>query len=171
MFQIAKPHVQFIQPFVIWMKTLVMIGRLTKGQCQRILIAGMIGRLGCHSSGKTYVLPITYVFDGGYIYAHSKDGLKLTMMRSNPDVCFQVDQIDDLCNWRSVIVWGKFEELTHSEEQEMALNILINGLHPYHTGDSVKPPKSTGDMNPRREKKPVFYRISIEEISGRFEKQ
>lgn len=148
-----------------------MIGTLTKGQCQRILIASMIGRIGCHSSGKTYVIPITYVFDGGYIYAHSKEGLKIEMMRKNPDVCFQVDQVDNLANWRSVIVWGKFEELTTAEEQEVALKALINGLHAMHTGDSVKPPKSNEDMNPRKEKKPVIYRISIEEMSGRFEKQ
>ena len=148
-----------------------MIGTLTKGQCQRILIASMIGRIGCHSEGKTYVIPITYVFDGGYIYAHSKEGLKIMMMRKNPDVCFQVDQIDNLSNWRSVIAWGKFEELTSSEEQEFALRILINTLHAFHTGDAVKPPPSSGDMNPNKEKKPVIYRISIEEISGRFEKQ
>lgn len=148
-----------------------MIGTLTKGQCQRVLIASMIGRIACHSSGKTYITPITYVFDGGYIYAHSKEGLKVEMMRKNPDVCFQVDQIDNLANWRSVIVWGKYEELTSSEEQEQALKILINGLHAFQTGDSVKPPKSTADMNPHKEKRPVIYRISIEEISGRFEKQ
>jgi nitroimidazol reductase NimA-like FMN-containing flavoprotein (pyridoxamine 5'-phosphate oxidase superfamily) len=148
-----------------------MIGTLTKGQCQRILIAGMIGRIGCHSSGKTYVIPITYVFDGGYVYAHSKEGLKVKMMRKNPDVCFQVDQIDNLSNWRSVIIWGKFEELKSSEEQELALQILVNGLGAHHTGDSVKPPKGTGEKTPHKEPKPVIYRISIEEISGRFEKQ
>jgi nitroimidazol reductase NimA-like FMN-containing flavoprotein (pyridoxamine 5'-phosphate oxidase superfamily) len=148
-----------------------MIGTLTKGQSQRVLIAGMIGRIGCHSSGKTYVIPITYVFDRGYIYAHSRDGLKIKMMRQNPDVCFQVDQIDNLANWRSVIAWGKFEELKTTEEQEAALEILVNGLQAFHIGDSVKPPKSTSELNPRKEKKPVIYRISIEEISGRFEKQ
>jgi nitroimidazol reductase NimA-like FMN-containing flavoprotein (pyridoxamine 5'-phosphate oxidase superfamily) len=148
-----------------------MIGTLTKGQCQRVLIAGMIGRIGCHSAGKTYVIPITYVFDGGYIYAHSKDGLKIQMMRLSPDVCFQVDQVDNLCNWRSVVIWGKFEELTTTEEQESALKILINGLEAFHTGDSVKPPKITSDINPRKEKKPVIYRISIDEITGRYEKQ
>ena len=148
-----------------------MIGTLTKGQCKRILIAGMVGRIGCHSSGKTYVIPITYVFDGGYIYAHSKEGLKVNMMRQNTDVCFQVDDIDNLSNWRSVIVWGKFEELKTNEEQEPALEILVNGLQAFHTGDSVKPPKNTGEMTPHREKKPVIYRISIDEMSGRYEKQ
>ena len=148
-----------------------MIGSLTKSQCERILLGSMIGRIGCYSSGKSYVVPITYVFDNGYIYAHSKEGLKVKMMRKNPEVCFQVDQIDNMANWRSVILWGKFEELKNNSEQEKALKILIHGLQAFPTSDSVKPPKSKLDMSPHKEKKPVIYRILIEEISGRFEKQ
>jgi uncharacterized protein len=148
-----------------------MIGSLTKTQCERILLGSMIGRIGCYSAGKPYVVPITYVFDNGFIYAHSKEGLKVKMMRKNPKVCFQVDQIENMTNWRSVILWGEFEELTAPVEQEKALKILVNGIEPFHTGESVKPGNSTSDMNPHKEKKPVFYRISINEISGRFEKQ
>jgi hypothetical protein len=37
-------------------------------------------------------VPITYVFDGEAVYAHSADGLKIRMMRANPHVCFEVDQ-------------------------------------------------------------------------------
>ena len=148
-----------------------MISSLTKDQCERILLGSMIAHLGCHSGGKTYVVPITYVMQNGYMYAHSKEGLKIRMMRKNPKVCFQVEQVDNMANWRSVIVWGKFEELKNKTEQEKAQKILINGLQAFTTGDSVKPPKDTGDMRPHKEEKPVFYRISIEEISGRFEKQ
>lgn len=147
-----------------------MIGSLTKSQCERILLGSMIGRIGCHSSGKSYVVPITYVFDNGYIYAHSKEGLKVKMMRKNPKVCFQVDQIESMSNWRSVILWGKYEELKSSAEQEKAIKILVNGIEPFHTGESVKPDHNAADMNPHKEKKPVFYRISIDEISGRYEK-
>ena len=32
-------------------------------------------------------------------------------MRANPFVCFEVEDIDDLANWHSVIAWGVFEEL------------------------------------------------------------
>jgi len=148
-----------------------MIGSLTKSQCERILLGSMIGRIGCYSAGKTYVVPITFVLDNGYIYAHSKEGLKVKMMRKNAKVCFQVDQIENMTNWRSVILWGKFEELKSPAEQEKAVKILISGIDPFRTSESVKPAASDHDMNPHKEKKPVFYRISIEEISGRFEKQ
>lgn len=146
-----------------------MIGSLKKEQCERILLGNMIGRIGCHTE-KTFVVPITYVFDNGYIYAHSKDGLKIKMMRKNPKVCFQVDQIDNMTNWRSVILWGTFQELKSNAEQAKAFKILVSGLEAFTTGDSVKPPKTVDERNPRKEKKPVFFRISIEEISGRFER-
>ena len=147
-----------------------MLASLTKPQCERILLSGMIGRLGCYSSGKVYVVPITYVFEDGYIYAHSREGLKTKMMRKNPKVCFQVDQIDTMSNWRSVMLWGKFEELSRAADQEKATKILLNRLQPYQISESVKPPESVPDALPRKEKKPVFYRIHVDEISGRFEK-
>lgn len=148
-----------------------MIGSLTKNQCERILLGSMIGRIGCYSAGKTYVVPITYVFDNGYIYARSKEGMKVKMMRKNAQVCFQVDQIDSMTNWRSVILWGKFEELKSPAQQEKAVRIFVNGIEAFHTSESVKPDIGTLENSPHKEKKPVFYRISIDEITGRFEKQ
>ena len=38
------------------------------------------------------------------------------MMRANPFVCFEVEDIDDLANWHSVIAWGVFEELACEDE-------------------------------------------------------
>jgi uncharacterized protein len=147
-----------------------MIGPLTKNQCERILLGSMIGRIGCHSAGKTYVIPVTYVFDNGYIYAHSREGLKVKMMRKNAKVCFQVDQIEGMTNWRSVILWGKFEELK-AGDQEKARRILIGGFEAFHLSESVTPDIGTLEVNPHKEKRPVFYRISIDEMTGRFEKQ
>ncbi|HEX6891750.1 MAG TPA: pyridoxamine 5'-phosphate oxidase family protein [Chryseolinea sp.] len=148
-----------------------MIGPLTKSQCERILLGSIIGRIGCHTAGKTYVVPLTYVFDNGYIYAHSREGLKVKMMRKNAKVCFQVDQIDNMTSWRSVIVWGEFEELKTGADQDKARKILTNGLEAFHLSESVKPDIGTLEINPHKEKKPVFYRISVDEMSGRFEKQ
>ena len=51
------------------------------------------------------------------------------MMRANPFVCFEVEQIDDLANWRSVIARGVFEELAGKDDQR-ALQLLVNRLMP-----------------------------------------
>jgi len=83
-----------------------MLGRLTDDQIDHVLNTQFIGRIGCSMKNKMYVVPVTYVFHEGHIYVHSKEGLKIKMMRDNPEVCFQVDKIENMTNWRSVILWG-----------------------------------------------------------------
>jgi len=92
------------------------------------------------------------------------------MMRKNPKVCFQVDQVDSMSNWRSVILWGRFEEMDTARDEEKAIRILVNRLQPFRTSESVKPSESAPNDMPTKEKKPVLYRIRVAEISGRFEK-
>ncbi len=88
-----------------------MLGTLNSEQIEQILRSEVIGRIGCHANGKTYVVPITYAYDGERVICHTSQGMKIQMMRSNPEVCFEVEQVDNLANWRSVIAWGKYEEL------------------------------------------------------------
>ena len=106
-----------------------MIGELNREQMERVLHSEVIGRIGCHAEGKTYVVPITYVFDGDSIYGHSAEGLKLQMMRKNPKVCFEVDHLENLANWQSVIAWGEFEELKGLEAQA-GMQKLVHRLMP-----------------------------------------
>jgi nitroimidazol reductase NimA-like FMN-containing flavoprotein (pyridoxamine 5'-phosphate oxidase superfamily) len=88
-----------------------MIGELTPEQINAVLFNEVVGRIACSSEGRIYIVPITYVFDGDAVYGHSAEGLKIRMMRANPHVCFEVDQRENLANWRSVIAWGVYEEL------------------------------------------------------------
>lgn len=43
---------------------------------------------------------------------------KIEMMRKNPKVCFEVDDIKNIFSWKSVIAWGTFEEITDIAEQD-----------------------------------------------------
>ena len=71
-----------------------MIGTLSPSKIEKLLRSEAIGRLGCQRDGKVYVVPLNYGYDGKFIYAHSKEGLKIGIMRENPDVCFEVDHWD-----------------------------------------------------------------------------
>ena len=53
---------------------------------------------------------------GNILYAHSLEGLKISIMRKNPTVCFQVDTMKDMADWESVLLWGTFEELTNEKD-------------------------------------------------------
>lgn len=148
-----------------------MIHDLTDDQIEYILRSEMIGRIGCAEKGKTYVVPTAYVYDGKYIYAHSKEGTKINMMRKNPSVCFQLDVIDTMASWRSVILWGDYEELKTSALQARALKLLNDRFTPLMVTESAKPSLNMeGRKIMEKLKRPVFYRIAIKERSGRYEK-
>lgn len=148
-----------------------MVGSLTHSQMEHVLQSQLVGRIACNAGHRLYVVPVSYAYQDGYIYAHSKEGLKIAMMRKNPEVCFQVDVIEDMTNWRSVIVWGTYEELERGNEQKNALRIIIDRFVPYTTSESVRP---HGFLRApeviEKERKAVVYRIKVLEMTGRFEK-
>lgn len=43
------------------------------------------------------------------------------MMRENPQVWFEVDDIKTMTNWQSVIAWGRFKEISGLEEKTTGL--------------------------------------------------
>ena len=83
---------------------------LDREEIDAFLHEQVVGRIGCHADGVTYVVPVIYAYDGNCLYAHTLVGQKVAMMRSNAEVCFEVDEYLD-GSWRSVIVQGRYEEL------------------------------------------------------------
>ncbi len=150
-----------------------MLGSLSKTQIDHVLDSQMIGRIGCHADGKTFVVPVTYAYDGKYIYAHSKEGVKIKIMRKNPKVCFEVDIVDNMANWRSVILWGEYEELKDAASQEKGMKILTDRLMPLVASETLHS-NEHHSMRPQlveKQQKTIVYRIKIMESTGRYEKQ
>lgn len=150
-----------------------MLGELNRAEIQQILRTQAVGRIGCHANGRPYVVPITYVYDGGVgIYFHSLAGLKIQMMRANPFVCFEVDVVHDLANWQSVIAWGQFEELT-GEPATKGLELLMNGLLPFITGETTTPSHGlpTSSHSDKLKTGLIVGRLNLLEMTGRFEKR
>lgn len=147
-----------------------MIGELTEAQIEELLQAELVGRLGCHDSDRTYVVPVSYAYDGSYLYSLSFEGLKLDIMRKNPKVCFQVDSMSDMANWRSAIVWGKFEELKDAESRKRGLSILVNRSLPLISSVTTHSHPAWPFVEKDLDKiKGIAYRIRVTEKTGRFE--
>ena len=143
---------------------------LDNNQIEKVISENIIGRLGCHADEETYVVPVSYAYDGTYIYFRSFEGLKLSMMRKNPKICFQIDTIKDMTNWDSVIVWGIFEELSNEEDRNKGLKKLMSRNLPEVSSDmtkfSTEWPFATIDY---KNVDGVVYRIRITKRSGRLE--
>ncbi|MGN6341092.1 MAG: pyridoxamine 5'-phosphate oxidase family protein [Ginsengibacter sp.] len=148
-----------------------MIEILSEQEIISVVSNSVIGRLGCHADGKTYVVPISFAYDSGYIYARTFEGMKLEMMRKNPEVCFQIDDMQSMAEWKSVILWGAFEELKKKVDREMGLKILLSRILPNVSSETVKftPewPFASGNLS---EIEGIVFRIRVREMSGRMEK-
>src|SRR5690349_15821111 len=116
-----------------------MLGKLNAEQIEQVLHSQTIGRIGCHCEGLTYVVPVTFVYDGERIIAHSSEGMKLQMMRANPSVCFQVDDIENMTSWKSVILWGAFRELEGTEAAQ-AIGLLADRIRSEFVSQTVHRP-------------------------------
>ena len=139
-----------------------MLGRLRPAQIREMLGDGTVGRIGVSVDGRSYVVPITYVYDGDAVYGHSVLGQKIRMMRKNPAVCFEVDAIEDLGNWRSVIAQGTYEELT-GDMAAAAAKLIRARLGPLTKSETAGPSGRAG-------RKHISYRIRLRERSGRYER-
>ena len=84
-------------------------------------------------------------------------------MRTNPRVCVEVDDIVDQFNWTTVVVKGKYEELTKSAAHQAARKRAY--LLFENRADWWYP--AAGKMRTSVIRTPVIYRIQIEDVSGR----
>src|SRR6266542_2301801 len=114
-----------------------MIDILSNDQIEEVLKKHFVGRIGCHNDDDIYVVPVSYAYDGKYVYVRSFEGKKLEMMRKDPKVCFQVDDMQNMANWRSVIAWGEFEELSDMTERNKALRLLIERQLPLFSSETT----------------------------------
>lgn len=142
-----------------------MLGDLNKKELIDLLESQVFGRLACSNDGETYVVPINYVYRDNAIYAHSGNGKKIEMMRANPKVCFQVDEIVDTFTWKSAILFGDFIELKGQERQQVMQGI-IQRIMPL----TDKPTEQTSHaIQPELHTNIVVFKIEIAKATGRFE--
>jgi nitroimidazol reductase NimA-like FMN-containing flavoprotein (pyridoxamine 5'-phosphate oxidase superfamily) len=141
------------------------IEQLKEEECLKILKLKQLGRIACSYNDQPYIVPLNFVFDGDkYLYASSVIGQKITWMRKNPLVCIEVDQIDGQNDWKTVVVYGKFEELPNTSEFADLRDFAGEILSKYPVGEQL--PDRTGKDKTIPENNTIFYRISIEKMTG-----
>ena len=151
-----------------------MIGHLNTEQVEEVLKENTLGRIGCNDGDTTYVVPVSYVYDGEFIIAHSVMGRKIEMMRKNPNICFEVDEVKSFTHWKSVIAWGEYEELTDEEEKYDAMKLFVDRMMYMKLSASAVPPEmSENRVHPRSPGhfKAIIYRIRLTRKTGRFENE
>ena len=128
----------------------------------------------CHvamadSTGKPYVVPMNFGFDGETLYFHSaQQGKKISILKENPDVCinFSIDhhlrwQNEDVAcsysmKYRSVLCYGKVEFIEDPEQKVAALHIIMKQF----SGKQFK-------FNPPSIREVSCWKVKVERFEGR----
>lgn len=139
---------------------------LSQSECQEFLLNANFGRIACSQNNQPYIVPFNFAFDGKeHLYAFSTLGQKILWMRENPLVSVEVEKISSEDNWTTVIVFGRYQELSDNPElakiKDYAHELLANRPKWW------KPAYLAGTHRQELEEKPVYFRVSIEKMTGR----
>lgn len=103
---------------------------------RKVLREAPVCRLALCRDNRPYLIPMNFVLEGKHLYLHSaKSGRKITILKKNPQVCFEATEKISLvkasepCGWgmryRSVIGFGRASFLRRPSEKARALNLIM----------------------------------------------
>jgi nitroimidazol reductase NimA-like FMN-containing flavoprotein (pyridoxamine 5'-phosphate oxidase superfamily) len=144
----------------------MLIRELSRDECIALLARNRLAHVACALEGQPYVVPLNFAYDDESIYAFSTVGRKIDWMRQNERVCVEVDELTSSEQWASVIVLGRFKELVDVPKLQGARAHAYRVLSRYAGWWSHAYLRVSGDHEVRA-LDPVYYRISIDEITGR----
>jgi len=145
---------------------------LWDGESEELLARNHTGRLAYAFKDRVGITPLHYVFDDGWIYGRTgseepwktirsdAESSKLSVILHNRWVAFEVDEVEGIFQWRSVVVRGALYMLSPDQPQdreplEKAIELLRR---------LVPETLSEDDPTPFRD---LFFRIQVQELTGR----
>jgi nitroimidazol reductase NimA-like FMN-containing flavoprotein (pyridoxamine 5'-phosphate oxidase superfamily) len=143
----------------------MVIHELTPADCAEVLARSSLARLACCRANQPYVVPVSFAYDPrqACLLSFSAIGKKVEWMRENPNVCVEVEDLEDRFHWTTVVISGRYEEIGDSQPErplrDRALH-LFNDRSRWWLPGAVKPEGADHAGV-------VIYRIHIDRMTGR----
>jgi hypothetical protein len=141
------------------------IEELTRTASIDFLASKRLGHLACANQGQPYITPCYFAYHDQWIYSFSTAGQKIDWLRANPLACLEVDEITSFEEWTSVVVFGRYEELTKTVEGGATRELAYKLLHQRQFWWEPGYARTVSHGTPRP-LEPLYHRLSIDEISG-----
>lgn len=143
------------------MTTTATLRDLDFAEIEAMLRAHRYGRLAFTFRDRVDIEPIHYAYDAGWLYGRTSPGTKLTVLAHHPWVAFEIDEVQGLHDWRSVVVKGTvyFVESDGGEVEEEAYARTVAALRRFV-------PELLTEQDPFPERV-MLFRIHIDEMHGR----
>jgi nitroimidazol reductase NimA-like FMN-containing flavoprotein (pyridoxamine 5'-phosphate oxidase superfamily) len=143
----------------------MLITKLRSRECREFLMRTGFGRLACSCNDRPYIVPIYFCLDANRLYGFSTLGQKILWMRQNPLVCVESDDIRAHDDWQSVVILGRYVEISAgpdgAEARAHVRSLLKKRPLWWQSGYTA--------MQVRRGPKgsePIYYCILIEKMTG-----
>jgi hypothetical protein len=143
----------------------MLIHQLSAADCADVLSRSTLARLACCRMNQPYVVPVSFAYDSrqACLFGFSAVGRKVEWMRENPNVCLEIEDVEDRFHWTTVIVFGRYDELGDTPEQrelrQRALHLFSERAQWWLPGAAK--PGGTDHHGL------VVYRIHIDRMTGR----
>ena len=140
---------------------------LSRAECEAVLTRGSVGRVAFVHGNRPDIIPIHYVFVGAALCGRTAPGTRLDEASRNFSdawpVAVEVDEIEGLFRWRSVVVHGNLhaaaegdaEWLRNVREWEEAMQAFRTLM-----------PEAFTERDPTGFRD-ILLRIDVAEVSGR----
>ncbi len=104
---------------------------------EALIKKSFVCRLGINHGKTPYVIPLSFGYYDNTLYFHSgAKGQKLNLLKNDPHVCFEFDQITEVteaknpCSWdikyQSIIGNGKAVFIENTQDKIKALRVIIS---------------------------------------------
>lgn len=144
----------------------MVIRELTTDATLELLKRCHLGRLACAKSNQPYICPITFAYHANHLYCTSTIGKKIKWMRDNPLVAVLVDEIDTAQKWQSVVISGRYEELTDTPDMRDMRHLAWSLLQQINKRWWEPAYVKTMVGGVERPAAPLYFRICIDHMTG-----
>lgn len=86
----------------------VVIRDLSREETEDVIKRNKVGRIAFAFHDRVDIEPIHYVYERGWLYGRTSEGEKLATLRHNQWIAFEIDEVNDIFDWRSVVIHGSF---------------------------------------------------------------
>ncbi|HKW48055.1 MAG TPA: pyridoxamine 5'-phosphate oxidase family protein [Gemmatimonadaceae bacterium] len=134
---------------------------LSRAECESLLERNKVGRLAFTFHDRVDIEPVHYLYADGWLHGRTSTGTKVATLLHHPWVAFEVDEVQGLFDWQSVVVHGAVyipdvDGSASDRSAYMGTLELIRELVPDALEES--------DPTPARQ---VLFRIHVDEMTGR----
>ena len=134
---------------------------MSEGEVDALLGRVGYGHFACSWENQPYVVPINYAYDKPLIYIYTTAGLKSEILKHNPLVCLQVEEVREEGGWKSVVVTGEAVVIEDRLEREKAVNFVRSANPRLLPALAIK-----WTNNWIRENKEVVYKVKVLTVTG-----